>query len=617
MANLYDRPVGGQFIDMYVPIPFEQIAQAGARRQERYDVAEQGMESIYDAAQALRYIPGSEDEQIIKEKVIPRIKEIRDKYAKKDLSNPLVQRQMRKELESKVNKNLIGEMQQSYTQWLEDEKLVKQYKARDMWHPGLDEQPRGQGYSTQQEGVYGRISSPYVNPMGEVDKLFSTQGYMKGRELSYDEQTGVLIEGRTEEDVAKIAETDWYKLSENTRNNILMDYSHRNPDVDLTSPKVREEAVKEFIRERGETAFTWADKQRGWQPRQADDSRLGFWQNPVDIGRNLKLQQMTEIPGMPLKTIPLRTFKFDEEEKLIKADIPSEEEAAYRAQSIAVMTGQESMWSPLDVEEIEENIDKRFEKQTKLLNTFRNKFPVYADSTDAEVLEGYTKLLDTMNNRAVNFMTIPEAVSEAQTTELLQNITQRKIKIVDSEGNIFEAPINARGRSNTIKKKLGMSMSQFKEAIKEIGVGAYTNDLDQPMMAQIDGIEGKGGELYTVYMDTSDTMQRYGNVTNKAYRAFITMDDTPFPVERDEEGRIIYMRPIYPSDPTRATDPQFELGYLVTSDDITDKTPAFSPIDTRSLNEIQELEYARLLASPTILTDINYYTGQKPRPAHF
>lgn len=330
MANLYDRPVGGQFIDTYVPIPFEQIAQAGARRQERYDVAERGIESVYDAAQALRYIAGSEDERLIKENVIPRIKEIRDKYAKQDLSNPLVQRQMRKELETKVDKQLVGKVQESHAQWVEDEKLVRQYKAKGLWHPGLDEQRRGQGYSTQQEGVYGRVSGPYINPMQEVDQLFQTQAYMKGRD-SYNEQTGVVTNVRDTEDVKNIADTKWYELSENAQSNILMDMQYRNPDLDISTEEGKNRAIKQFITERGETAWTWKDVQRGFQPRATQPTGTGYpWINPVDIGRDIQLQGLEEIPAMSLQGIPLNSFKFDEQGSVIKYDLEKEKQAADR-----------------------------------------------------------------------------------------------------------------------------------------------------------------------------------------------------------------------------------------------------------------------------------------------
>jgi hypothetical protein len=614
MANLYDRPVGGQFIDTYVPIPFEQIAQAGARRQERYDVAKQGMEQVYDAAQALRYIPGSEDERLIKENVIPRIEEIRDKYAKQDLSNPLVQRQMRKELETKVSKNLVGETQQSYAQWLEDEKLVRQYKAKGLWHPALDAQRRGQGYSTQDEGVYSRISSPYVNPMQEVDQLFRTQGYMKGRDL-YNEKTGVVTNIRDTEDVKNIADTKWYELSENAKSNILMDMQYRNPDLDISTEEARTNAIKQFIAERGETAWTWKDVQRGWQPRVTQAGGPTYpWMNPIDIGRNIQLQGLEEIPAIPLEKTPLSSFRFDEQGNVKKYDLEKEVERVERTKLIGISAGALPWPEGKDVKEVEKDIDVRFEKQTEVLNMFREKFPVYTDSTDEEVHAAYSQTLAAMNNRAMNKVQLPPEVSEAQTDELIQNITDRKIQIVDSQGTIFDAPINASGSSNTIKKKLGMTMTQFEEAIKARGVSSYTNDLERAMTAYIQGIEGKGGEMYDVFMDTSDTMQKYGAVSNRAYRAYISLDDTPFPVEyeRDETGQIvntIYLRPVYPKDPTQTTNPQFETGYM---------TPdGFTPIGTRSLNEIQEMDYARMLASPTIFTDINYYTGQKPRPAHF
>ena len=36
-VNRYDQPIDSQFINTYVPIPFEQMLQAGAMKQQRYD----------------------------------------------------------------------------------------------------------------------------------------------------------------------------------------------------------------------------------------------------------------------------------------------------------------------------------------------------------------------------------------------------------------------------------------------------------------------------------------------------------------------------------------------------------------------------------------------------
>ncbi len=107
MINLYDRPVASEFIDTYVPIPFQEIAQAGAARQGRYDVTTQGLNELYDATQALQFIPGSSDEIAKEEYIIPIIEGIRDKYMTKDLSSSLIRRQMSNEMETLIDKELV------------------------------------------------------------------------------------------------------------------------------------------------------------------------------------------------------------------------------------------------------------------------------------------------------------------------------------------------------------------------------------------------------------------------------------------------------------------------------------------------------------------------------
>src|SRR4030043_741021 len=114
-SNAYDT-----FVDTYVPIPFEEMMKVGLMKQQQQEQAYDTLSKTYEDAYNLKYIPGSEDERYIKEKVIPTAKEIFDKYANGDL-NPITMRQIRREFNTKIDKNLVKDIQGSYEGWKQNE----------------------------------------------------------------------------------------------------------------------------------------------------------------------------------------------------------------------------------------------------------------------------------------------------------------------------------------------------------------------------------------------------------------------------------------------------------------------------------------------------------------
>jgi len=115
-VNRFDTPAQAQFINTYVPIPFEEMMKVGQIKQERYDRAMAAADAAVARAEQLTAIPNSEDQSYI-EDVQKTMYEIRDKYVVKDLTDTMVIRQMNNEINSRLDKNLINHIQQSYGGW--------------------------------------------------------------------------------------------------------------------------------------------------------------------------------------------------------------------------------------------------------------------------------------------------------------------------------------------------------------------------------------------------------------------------------------------------------------------------------------------------------------------
>ncbi len=633
-TNLYDRPVASQFIDTYVPIPFQEIAQAGAARQGRYDVTARGLDELYDATQALTVIPGSSDEIAKKEYIIPIIEGIRDKYMNKDLSSSLIRRQMSKELETKIDKPLVMEMEAGYRKWEEDRKLIQEYKNTGNWHPILEERHRRmtEGYSTAESGVYSGGVEPYIDPTDEIDELFETNEWLKGQ--TYRGKDGQLLHYRDSTDVDSIADAEWSTLSPNAQRNALLDFELQNLGADMNDPAIQEEAIKERIRERGDMTHTFGVGTAGWQTRTTTleegerDPRTPV--NPVDIGRVIKMGDVQELKGGSMEGIPDWVWEnsFDADGNLIPYSIERELAARERSKITAEMSGQAPTFkTALDVESltVEESIDKRFTNQMKVVDNFRDRFPQYGELNDADAYRTYKGLLHTMNNRGVNHIMMGEAASVEATNMVLKNLTSREIVVVDAQGNIKKALIGAKGRNDVFKKELGVDFEGFKAKLKEIGAGGYSNDISKPMMLYFDGFVGKNGEVYTVYISGSTTQQQYGQISHDALKAYISLDGEPVPMGNEGDpawqkgipgGQRYYMLPDYSGDPMTTTNPKFKIGTMSGGSFI----PTFVKDANRgdipwilTLSQIQNSEILRMEDSNIIETDINRVTGAKTR----
>ena len=68
-TNIYDQPFQAQYMNTYVPMPYQEILQAGAVMQERYDTAEAMDEQIQDQLMQSKYLKWSkEDAAMVKQK---------------------------------------------------------------------------------------------------------------------------------------------------------------------------------------------------------------------------------------------------------------------------------------------------------------------------------------------------------------------------------------------------------------------------------------------------------------------------------------------------------------------------------------------------------------------
>jgi hypothetical protein len=112
----FDKPIDAQFINTYVPIPFEQMMQAGAMKQQRYDQSAAAMDASIARAEQINAAPNTQDARD-RDAALNKIYAIRDKYSGKDLSDSMVIRQLNNEIRSAVKPSDIKKWEGTYAGW--------------------------------------------------------------------------------------------------------------------------------------------------------------------------------------------------------------------------------------------------------------------------------------------------------------------------------------------------------------------------------------------------------------------------------------------------------------------------------------------------------------------
>lgn len=167
----FDQPAQSTFISTYSPVPFNELMQAGAMKAKQYESGLENLMQTYEDTNNLKYIPNSKDEEYIKSVVVPHTKQIVDKYSNQDLSDPIIRRQMRMELNNGIDKQRIKDIQNSfegYKQYVGEKMKLQQ---KNMLSP-LEGTPH-QNWDTSTQGTFQHLPSEWSDPIkGLQDRYF-------------------------------------------------------------------------------------------------------------------------------------------------------------------------------------------------------------------------------------------------------------------------------------------------------------------------------------------------------------------------------------------------------------------------------------------------------------
>jgi hypothetical protein len=171
MANSQMRPIPSEFINTYVPIPFEEMMKAGAIKQDRYDKGLSALNAVEQQIENLDAAPGSPDEKF-KDEQNKIMQDLAIKYTNSntDLGNNMVIRQLQSDMNKYLDKNRIKGMQENALNYKKYEAQKTKLAEEGKYNPLTDKNDISKYDSSK--GVYNYTLSAYTPKEVVLDKYF-------------------------------------------------------------------------------------------------------------------------------------------------------------------------------------------------------------------------------------------------------------------------------------------------------------------------------------------------------------------------------------------------------------------------------------------------------------
>lgn len=179
--NYYDQPAQAKFMNTYVPIPFEEMVQAGAARQGRQDLAEQNLESYYNQIASMSAIPGAHEQYL--NQAMQNIDQISREYAKKDLSQKENIYDLKDTLRNKIDVQTLARIQRSKQNWDKARQAEFQLRAAGKYYEPLEKQldPALSGSLTKEQ-EYTYLPQAFNDPEDTIEQWFNNVPIKSGLE---------------------------------------------------------------------------------------------------------------------------------------------------------------------------------------------------------------------------------------------------------------------------------------------------------------------------------------------------------------------------------------------------------------------------------------------------
>lgn len=215
--NKYDVPAQDRYIDTYVDLPYAELMSTIGARQAQLDKAQDMLSKTYEDTQNLRYIPGTKNEEYVKD-YISNVNSLVDKYYTSDMTNPIVKQQLRREFNNITDKTKLQNIQTNYANWMANNQIRQKQIAEGTYSPYLDEDPANNPEFGANDEIYNFTTPRFESYIPEAQSFWSNvkPSILKDPKTGEYIHTpeGYNIEGYDETSNRAYAESNWGTFAE-------------------------------------------------------------------------------------------------------------------------------------------------------------------------------------------------------------------------------------------------------------------------------------------------------------------------------------------------------------------------------------------------------------------
>ena len=162
--NRYDAPAESNYFNTFVPLPLDQITALGMKRQEDLERRQDVASKYIDEASMIDYIPGSKDEERVKNEFLPEIQRLAEEAMSVDLSNPVEWAKYSTRLKRLSLSDDIKRIEQSAAGYKQALAIAKEQRLKGVYNPLLDDTSKmARGWNSQ-SGIFD------YTPESQIDK---------------------------------------------------------------------------------------------------------------------------------------------------------------------------------------------------------------------------------------------------------------------------------------------------------------------------------------------------------------------------------------------------------------------------------------------------------------
>lgn len=470
--NRFDSPAQYQAINTYVPIPFEQMAQAAIYRQNKADQQGEKLDEAYNKANNLRYIKNSKDQLKIEE-VQRVIDDLSTKYSSPeyDMSDPMVQREINSTINRTLNNQQIQSIQRSAEAYDMNEKLKAQLNASGKYNKILDEDPNliEGGYDTETMGIYG-----YQTPAWEQYRPVAEDYFNNIKDSILTDAKGRML---TTGEGYNITGVDLDKIKSVAKSKItsFLDSNAGKQQVKIARNRLERIYGKDVVDEMSDDAIAYdtllevgeeyirKNLTGSRTSSSSDGTNNAFWDLPATFeGDNVN---QTWDPYNILNSSYDITKDTNSEIAIEYNSIPSDLDEEYVDENGKVIR----------VAHSNEKTISNNKRRAALLNQYKNEklqefktdFGIEGDYSQEELTQIYKDVSQDLQSLKSTIMSVPIDYARSLRLDYGNTIHTREIQIFDENGN----PITNLGRigneeiDNQIKKLGFESTFEFTEKL--------------------------------------------------------------------------------------------------------------------------------------------------------